>query len=219
MSTPSLQWTGRVRDLAAPGSPIAERVLAGALLLTCLPVLILVMAAVALVSRKSPLIAHRRVGRFGQEFWMLKLRTMWDRRQAPRKRESIWVEYLRDTHVPAFKGDRDPRVTSPLARLCRRFSLDELPQLLHVISGKMRLVGPRPITREEWDEHYGPSAAEVLSALPGMTGMWQVVGRNRLTYAQRRRLDLFYVRRRSWRLDLRLLLRTPARVLSGRGAG
>ena len=150
---------------------------------------------------------------------MLKLRTMWDRRQALPQREAIWVEYLRDTHVPVFKDDRDPRVTSPLARFCRRFSLDELPQLLHVLSGRMRLVGPRPITREEWDEYYGPADAEVLSVLPGMTGMWQVAGRNRLTYAQRRRLDLFYVQHQSWRLDLRLLLRTPSRVLNGRGAG
>ena len=221
MSTPSLQWTTPVRDglAQAPGPSLAARAVAGALLLACSPVLAAVCAAVALASRRSPLIAHRRLGRYGQEFWMLKIRTMWDRGQAPAASDSRWIEYLRDTHVPVFKGDRDPRVTSPLARLCRRFSLDELPQLLHVVTGRMRLVGPRPITRQEWDEHYGASAAEVLGALPGMTGLWQVMGRNRLTYAQRRRLDLFYVRRQSWRLDLRLLLRTPARVLSGRGAG
>ena len=150
---------------------------------------------------------------------MLKIRTMWNRGEARGWSGPVWIEYLRDTSVPLFKGDRDPRVSSALARFCRRFSLDELPQLAHVLSGRMRLVGPRPITREEWDEHYGPSAAEVLSVLPGMTGLWQVMGRNRLTYAQRRRLDLFYVRRRSWRLDWGLLWRTPARVLSGRGAG
>ena len=110
-------------------------------------------------------------------------------------------------------------MTSPLALFCRRFSLDELPQLIHVLSGRMRLVGPRPITHEEWNEHYGPLAVEVLSVSPGMTGLWQVVGRNRLTYGQRRRLDLFYARHRGPQLDLLLLLRTPARVLSGRDAG
>ena len=83
----------------------------------------------------------------------------------------------------------------------------------------MRLVGPRPITREEWDSYYGACAAEVLSVRPGMTGLWQVLGRNRLTYAQRRRLDLFYARHRSPLLDLRLLLRTPGTVFSGRNAG
>jgi lipopolysaccharide/colanic/teichoic acid biosynthesis glycosyltransferase len=83
----------------------------------------------------------------------------------------------------------------------------------------MRLVGPRPVTRQEWNEYYGVSATEVLSVSPGMTGLWQVMGRNRLTYPQRRRLDLFYVRHRTSQLDLLLLLRTPVRVLSGRDAG
>lgn len=83
----------------------------------------------------------------------------------------------------------------------------------------MRLVGPRPVTRQEWNAYYGVSAAEVLSVSPGMTGLWQVLGRNRLTYAQRRRLDLFYARHQTPQLDLKLLLRTPVRVLSGRDAG
>jgi lipopolysaccharide/colanic/teichoic acid biosynthesis glycosyltransferase len=202
---------------------VAERVLAGGLLIALLPVMAAISLAVAVVSRKSPFIAHRRLGRYGQEFWMLKIRTMWDRRDPPAHRGGSWIEsaieHISDTHVPAFKGTRDPRVTSPLALFCRRFSLDELPQLIHVLSGRMRLVGPRPITREEWNEHYGPLAVEVLSVSPGMTGLWQVVGRNRLTYGQRRRLDLFYARHRGPQLDLLLLLRTPARVLSGRDAG
>ncbi len=130
-----------------------------------------------------------------------------------------WIEYLGDTHVPVFKDARDPRVTSRLALFCRRFSLDELPQLIHVLSGRMRLVGPRPVTHKEWNIYYGASAADVLSVSPGITGLWQVMGRNRLTYPQRRRLDLFYARHRSPQLDLLLLLRTPARVLSGRNAG
>jgi exopolysaccharide production protein ExoY len=229
MSTPSLHLTGRltkevlrVPARVFPGSvlwSIAERVLAGALLIALLPALTAVSLAVALISRRSPFIAHRRLGRYGQEFWMLKIRTMWDRNQHPGHRTRGWIEYISDTHVPAFKRACDPRVTSRLALFCRRFSLDELPQLLHVLSGSMRLVGPRPITRAEWNEYYGASAVEVLSVSPGMTGLWQVMGRNRLTYAQRRRLDLFYARHGRPQLDLLLLLRTPARVLSGRNAG
>jgi lipopolysaccharide/colanic/teichoic acid biosynthesis glycosyltransferase len=216
----------RVPEECSAGSQLwfsAERVLAGALLIALLPALAAVSLAVAIVSRKSPFIAHRRLGHHGQEFWMLKIRTMWDRHQAAAPKRRGWIqyviEYLSDTHVPVFKGTRDPRVTSRLAVFCRRFSLDELPQLIHVLSGRMRLVGPRPITREEWDEYYGPSSAEVLAVRPGMTGLWQVLGRNRLTYGQRRRLDLFYARHWRPRLDLLLLWRTPIRVLSGRDAG
>jgi lipopolysaccharide/colanic/teichoic acid biosynthesis glycosyltransferase len=219
MSTPSLAL--QVPARVSPGAvlwSVVERVLAASLLIVLLPALAVLSLAVALISRKSPFIAHRRLGRYGQEFWMLKIRTMWDlKASAPASR--AWIEYIRDTHVPAFKGARDPRVTSRLALFCRRFSLDELPQLIHVLSGSMRLVGPRPITRAEWDDYYGASAAEVLSVSPGMTGLWQVMGRNRLTYGQRRRLDLFYARHNGPQLDLLLLLRTPARVLSGRGAG
>jgi exopolysaccharide production protein ExoY len=233
MSSPSLQLAGPLTKevLRVPARIssaavlwcVVERVLAGALLIALLPALAVLLLAVALASRKSPFIAHRRLGRYGQEFWMLKIRTMWDRSHRAGRKTSSWIEYvieyIRDTHVPAFKGARDPRVTSRLARFCRRFSLDELPQLIHVLSGRMRLVGPRPITREEWNTYYGVSAKEVLSVSPGMTGLWQVMGRNRLTYAQRRRLDLFYARHSRPRLDLLLLLRTPARVLSGRNAG
>jgi exopolysaccharide production protein ExoY len=222
MSTPSFQLTRA--GLRAPSgiSPAAwawtaaERVLAAAALLLLLPLLAAIALLVLIASRRTPFIAHRRVGRHGVEFWMLKIRTMWDP-SAP-LRKIAWIEYLSETHVPVSKAAPDPRITSRLALALRRFSLDELPQLLHVLTGKMRLVGPRPVTRPEWDAYYGPSAAEVLAVLPGITGLWQVTGRNRLTYAQRRRLDRFYARRSSPAFDLLLLLRTPARVLSGRDA-
>jgi exopolysaccharide production protein ExoY len=222
MNTPSLRLTAgvRIRARSALGAMLwsaAERVFAGALLMALLPVLAVVSVAVAVASRKTPFIAHRRLGRYGREFWMLKIRTMWDRSQPSNLK--CMVEHIQDTHVPVFKAARDPRVTSRLALFCRRFSLDELPQLIHVVSGRMRLVGPRPITRLEWNLHYGASSVEVLSVSPGMTGLWQVMGRNRLTYEQRRRLDLFYARHQTPQLDLMLLLRTPARVFSGSNAG
>ncbi len=233
MSTPSLRLGGgltqEVLGLPARVSPRAifwsllwssvERLIAGVVLIVLLPALAAMLLAVALASRRSPFIAHRRVGRYGQDFWMLKIRTMWDRTQASVPQAASWIEYLGDTHVPVFKDARDPRVTSRLAHFCRRYSVDEVPQLIHVLSGRMRLVGPRPVTRKEWNAYYGVSAADVLSVSPGMTGLWQVMGRNRLTYAQRRRLDLFYARHRTPQLDLLLLLRTPARVLCGRDAG
>ena len=221
MSTPSLRLDSAAApaqlSTAAAAVSFAERFFAGLLLLLFLPLLAVVLVAVALASGKSPLIAHRRVGQFGADFWMLKIRTMWD--GAGRSAGGGWIEYLPETRVPAEKCAHDPRVTSRMAAFFRRFSIDELPQLAHVLSGRMRLVGPRPVTRQEWDQYYGPAAAEVLFVPPGMTGLWQVLGRNKLTYAQRRRLDLFYSRRQSLLLDLLLLWRTPSRVLSGRDAG
>ncbi len=129
------------------------------------------------------------------------------------------MEYLPDTYVPITKGQPDPRVTSRVAAWMRRYSIDELPQLWHVATGRMRFVGPRPLTRRELDTYYGHHAANVvLSVPPGLTGLWQILGRNRLTYRQRRRLDVFFVTHANTRLCARILLRTPLRVFSGRDA-
>ena len=201
-------------------SPLSVDQFAGVLLMLLLaPLITFAALTIALASRNTPFVAHRRVGRYGQDLWMLKIRSMWGPRPAvirTRARSWEWIEYLPDVPVPASKRARDPRVTSRLAAFYRRFSIDELPQLLHVVTGKMRLVGPRPITFSEWHKHYGETASEVLNIAPGITGLWQILGRNRLTYAQRRRLDLFYVRHCSSILDWWVLLRTPYRVLSGR---
>jgi len=126
-----------------------------------------------------------------------------------------WIEYIHDDRGPENKQDFDPRVTNWFARLCRRHSLDELPQLWHVIVGEMSLVGPRPLTATELDRHYGGAAQEVLQVKPGLAGLWQVSGRNRLSYAERRALDLKLVRDHSMRMYLRVLLRTIPEVLSG----
>ena len=107
---------------------------------------------------------------------------------------------------------------SRFAAFLRKFSIDELPQLLHVLRGDMSLVGPRPLTRAELAKYYGEYATEIIQIQPGLTGLWQIRGRNRLSYRQRRRLDLFLVRRFGWLLYLKVLLCTPARVLTGRDA-
>jgi lipopolysaccharide/colanic/teichoic acid biosynthesis glycosyltransferase len=140
---------------------------------------------------------------------------MWQKRQPW---DGKWLEFLQTPPVPVHKLSPDPRVTSRFAAFCRRHSIDELPQLALVASGKLQLVGPRPLTREELDTHYGDAQGEVLSVPPGLTGLWQVLGRNRLTYAQRRRLDLFYVRRRSLRLTAWILSRTFAELFAPRAA-
>jgi len=219
MAAPSALVTIREARLVSPRSGVlrwAERFVAAMAFAAVAPALGATMGAVRALSGRSPLIAHRRLGLNGEAFWILKIRTMWDRRM--KSAAPGWIEYLSDTSVPVIKGAPDPRVTSRFAAFCRRYSVDELPQLLQVAAGRMCLVGPRPLTPQELDAYYGSDSGEVLSVRPGITGLWQVMGRNRLTYAQRRRLDLFFVRKRGLGLYLRILLRTPGRVLSGRDA-
>lgn len=110
----------------------------------------------------------------------------------------------------------DPRVTS-VGGFLRKFSLDELPQLVNVLMGQMSLVGPRMISPPEL-ERYGEAKALLLSVRPGLTGYWQVYGRQRVDYAERVRMDVFYIQNWSLALDLKLLLLTPMRVLKGTGA-
>jgi lipopolysaccharide/colanic/teichoic acid biosynthesis glycosyltransferase len=130
-----------------------------------------------------------------------------------------WLEANPD-HAAEWKAThklrRDPRVTA-VGRLLRRTSLDELPQLWNVLRGEMSLVGPRPIVSEEIPK-YGPAVVHYARVKPGLTGLWQVSGRNDLSYARRAELDTAYIR--NWTLtgDLKLLLRTVRTVIVGKGA-
>ena len=209
MSTPSLSLAPTYQ--ASAPVPVWERAFALGLAIASLPLLVVLMLCVRVLSGRSPLVAHLRVGYRGEPLWMLKLRTMWG---ASNTESMGLVERLPNTRVPAAKA-ADVRVTSRFAAWCRRLSLDELPQLWHIVRGEMCFVGPRPITSAELESYYGVDAEEVLLTVPGLTGLWQTMGRNRLTYAQRRRLDLFFVRRKSPSLCAWVLLRTPSRVLFG----
>ena len=178
-----------------------------------LPAMALVALILAVLSRRTPLIAHRRVGWRGADLWMLKFRTMWDTKGQGVARG--WVEPIDDEAGPRRKRAADPRVSNWFAGFCRRHSIDELPQLWHVIRGEMSLVGPRPVTAAEIRKHYGEDADELLCLKPGIAGLWQTSGRNRLTYQQRRALDLEFVRERSVRMYFRILLRTIPEMIWG----
>ncbi|CAK0781317.1 undecaprenyl-phosphate galactose phosphotransferase [Gammaproteobacteria bacterium] len=162
------------------------------------------------------LFRQRRVGHHGRLFECLKLRTMTVNAEQTLHRELLHdpekaKEWNRD-----FKLRHDPRIT-PIGRFLRRTSLDELPQIINVLRGEMSLVGSRPIVPAEV-ERYGEDAAYYLRSRPGLTGLWQVSGRNDLDYPTRVRLDASYVR--NWTLwnDISILLRTLPALLSGRGA-
>ena len=177
------------------------------------PLFALVGVAIFVLSGGGPMVAHRRLGRFGVPFWMLKFRSMWGEPTG-----AGFIEYLPDREVPEVKAQVDPRVTSKFAAFCRKYSIDELPQLWHVVRGEMSLVGPRPVTPAEWEKYYGAVSSEVLNLKPGLSGLWQTRGRNRLTYRQRRRLDLFLARHYCLLLYLRILGKTVPRVIAGRDA-
>jgi exopolysaccharide production protein ExoY len=193
----------------------ADRLIALVLLIAFSPL----MLAFAFLIRKGggpATFAHYRVGSKGRVFRCLKFRTM--RVDAERALREVLDNdaALREEWRRTFKLQNDPRVT-PVGRWLRRSSLDELPQLLNVVRGDMALVGPRPITLAEL-RLYGPARWQYLSVLPGMTGLWQVSGRNAISYERRVQLDEEYVRNRSIWLDCRILLKTLLVVLTRDGA-
>ncbi len=205
------------RSIAWRAITVWERMFALALLVALMPFLIIAGLIVVLLSRRCPLVAHERVGRDGRAIRVLKLRTMWGGANSNGRR-AFFIEHLKGEPVPEVKRPGDPRVQHAFAAACRKFSVDELPQLWHVIHGDLALVGPRPVTAAELAEYYGPDATEVLRVKPGLTGLWQIRGRDSLTYHQRRRLDLFLVRNWSLRLYVWILLTTIPNVIAGRDA-
>lgn len=178
--------------------------------------LILVIAVRMRLEGGSILFRHRRVGRYGKTFDCLKFRTMVPNaeqilRNLLETNPEAKAEWLRD-----HKLRNDPRVTR-IGRFLRRTSLDELPQLWNVLRGEMSLVGPRPIVKEEM-LRYGQYLRTYLAAKPGVTGLWQVTGRNDTNYRRRVVMDTYYVRKQTLVMDLRILLMTVRVVILGRGA-
>src|SRR5262249_12418715 len=149
---------------------VCERIASAALLAVLSPVVAGSAVVLTLASGRSPLIAHKRVGWRGETLWMLKLRTMWDDKRAQTAVGSARVIERIAEEAADSKEEDDPRVGNAFARFCRRHSVDELPQLWHVIRGEMSLVGPRPLTPEELRKHYGHDAAELLQVKPGLAG-------------------------------------------------
>jgi lipopolysaccharide/colanic/teichoic acid biosynthesis glycosyltransferase len=176
------------------------------------PLLIVVAVSIWAADRHSPLFRHQRVGLDGRPFVVYKFRTMVpgaDSRQA----ELIATS---GSSALLFKIVDDPRVT-PLGRWLRRFSVDEFPQLWNVVRGEMSLVGPRPQVAAEVAE-YSQDMRRRLRVKPGITGLWQVSGRSKLSAAEAERLDVSYVENWSLGTDLRILVRSVRAVVSGSGA-
>ncbi|MFL5308246.1 MAG: exopolysaccharide biosynthesis polyprenyl glycosylphosphotransferase [Polyangia bacterium] len=191
---------------------LADRLLAAALLIVLAPVLAAIAVAVRLRLGTPVLFLQRRAGFHGRPFWMFKFRTM----RVGAEAEQPALRARNQMDGPVFKLADDPRVT-PLGRFLRRSSLDELPQLLNVLAGDMSLVGPRPLPLEETALLQGGHRRR-LSMRPGLTCLWQVSGRNDLSFGEWMALDLDYVDGWSLGLDAAILLRTIPAIVSGRGA-
>ncbi|MCC6420280.1 MAG: undecaprenyl-phosphate galactose phosphotransferase WbaP [Gemmataceae bacterium] len=208
------------QSLASPVPQVVKRVLDIALIVIAAPVLLpvigLLAALVYLASPGPVLYGQARVGKGGSAFTVWKFRTMIVGADAVLQRHLAAHPHLMEEWRRDHKLKRDPRVTA-VGRLLRRTSLDELPQLWNVLVGEMSLVGPRPIVRAE-EEKYGPAFRQYCAVRPGITGMWQISGRNNTTYDERVGLDEYYVNNWSVWLDLFILSQTARAVLYGTGA-
>ena len=185
--------------------------LASAGLLVTAPLVAAVAAAVWIDLRKPVIFRQKRVGRYGEPFYVYKIRTM----RHDGDEEGIGPT-TRVVGGMVAKIPDDPRCTR-LGRFLRKYSIDELPQLLNVLRGEMSLVGPRPLVWGEAD-FADPRHQRRLEVLPGLTCLWQISGRNKVDMDVRLRLDMEYLERRSFLLDLWILLRTIPAVIRADGA-
>ena len=186
------------------------------LFILLIPILVLLALGVKLGSKGSVFYTDTRIGRKGKNFKCIKFRTMYPHADvileeyllANQDAKEQWEKY-------AKLKEYDPRVTK-IGALLRRYSLDELPQILNVITGDMSLVGPRPYLPREQENLQGRQ--DILITKPGITGLWQISGRNDVDFSERMQLDLWYVRNWSLWLDISILMRTVAVVIKGHGA-
>lgn len=181
-------------------------------LLFTLPLFAIVVILLKLSSPGPVFFKHKRLGRGGNEFLCFKFRTMYMDAEDRLKQDA----QLRQQFEESFKIKDDPRIT-PLGRLLRKTSIDELPQLLNVLRGEMTLIGPRPIVTPELSK-YSIYGKKLLSVKPGLGGVWQVCGRSEIAYRERVLMDMHYIDHRCLLLDLRLMLLTAVAVFRGHGA-
>ena len=184
----------------------------GVLLILLFPLMAFFALLIKLTSKGPIIFKAPRVGRCGKTFPFYKFRSMY----TDAEKRLIDIKDQNEREGPIFKMKNDPRIT-PVGRFMRKYSVDELPQLLNVFLGHMSLVGPRPPLPREV-EQYDEYMAERLSVRPGLTCYWQIMGRSDLTFEQWMELDHRYLNEMSIWVDLKILIKTPLAVLKGRGA-
>jgi lipopolysaccharide/colanic/teichoic acid biosynthesis glycosyltransferase len=186
-------------------------------LVLCAPVYLVLALAIACTSSGSIFYIQERVGKNYRHFGCIKFRTMIP--DADRLLDEMMAqsEDLRQEFSENFKLKQDPRITK-IGKFLRTTNLDEFPQFINVLKGEMSVVGPRPLVPEEI-VRYGTKIDRVLTIRPGLTGLWQVSGRNNIPYEQRIDIDVSYVRRRNFWLDLRIIFKTILLTLRPKNNG
>jgi lipopolysaccharide/colanic/teichoic acid biosynthesis glycosyltransferase len=190
------------------------------LLLLFSPIFLVTIVLIKFTSQGPIFFSQLRVGQNSLPFKMFKFRSMYIGDNDKRLREEypeLWKKY-KDAGWK-LPMNEDPRIT-PIGKFIRRFTIDEFPQLVNVLRGEMSLVGPRAYREEELQEYEArypqtaPHINDIRSVKPGITGLWQTSGRNELPFEERAKLDSYYVRHRSWRQEVIILLKTPLAMLS-----
>ena len=175
-------------------------------IIALIPLFLMISLLIKLSSRGPIFFLQKRIGKNNISFKCIKFRTMYpeakDILENILMRDKVLEREFKETH----KIKNDPRITT-IGKLLRKTSLDELPQFINVLRGEMSIIGPRPIVKEE-KKKYGKNFKKVFLIKPGITGLWQVSGRNNLTYKRRVMLDLNYVENYNFLMDLRILIRT-----------
>ncbi|MEK1893583.1 MAG: sugar transferase [Rhizobium sp.] len=185
-------------------------------LLVLSPMILMIIAILLVLQGRPIFIAHRRIGKNGVMFPCLKFRTMVRDADEVLARHLAANPHLEEEWNTTRKLRNDPRIT-PFGALLRKSSIDEIPQLLNVVQGRMSLVGPRPIVASE-AELYGVHFADYIRVRPGLTGLWQVSGRSDTSYRERVQLDVRYVREKTIAGDLSIMMKTIPAVLRSRGS-
>lgn len=180
------------------------------------PLFLMIGALVKASDGGSILYGHKRIGRNGETFRCLKFRTMVENGDEVLQRHLRADPQALEEWTATRKLQNDPRVTR-VGQVLRKLSLDELPQIMNIVRGEMSVVGPRPVVSEELD-YYGPAAEFYLASRPGLTGLWQVSGRNDVSYAARVAFDTHYVQNWSLATDLAIIIKTVPAVVASRGS-
>ncbi len=180
-------------------------------LIACIPFFILISFLIKLSSRGPIFFLQERIGKNNIPFKCIKFRTMHPEAKDILENLLMNDEKLKMEFEQNHKIKNDPRITT-IGKFLRKTSLDELPQFINVLKNEMSIVGPRPIVNKE-KKKYGKNFKKVLSVKPGITGLWQVSGRNNLTYKTRVKLDLNYTENYSFLMDIRILIRTIGVIL------